>query len=75
MNDGSVVSLAEGANINRFQLHAGLSAGMRRFLAPRIAMMLEPGLGYNLTQFASGTLRQRNLQLSLSAGLMFHLSR
>jgi len=75
MNDGSVVSLADGANINRFQLHAGLSAGMRRFVAPRIAMMLEPGLGYNLTQFAAGPMRQRNLQLSLSAGLMFHLGR
>lgn len=75
MNDGSVVSLADGANINRFQLHAGLAAGMRRFIAPRIAMVLEPGLGYNLTQFASGPMRQRNLQLSLSAGLMFHLGR
>lgn len=75
MSDGSVVSLADGADINRFQLHAGLSAGMRRFVAPRIAMMLEPGIGYNLTQFASGAMRQRNLQLSLSAGLMFHLGR
>jgi hypothetical protein len=75
MSDGSVVSLADGANINRFQLHAGLSAGMRRFIAPRLAMMLEPGLGYNVTNFASNPMRQRNLQLSLSAGLMFHLSR
>lgn len=75
LNDGTVVSIAEGANINRFQLHAGFAAGMRRFIAPRVAMLLEPGLGYNLTPFAGGPLRQRNLQLSLSAGLMFHLGR
>lgn len=75
LNDGTVVSIAEGANINRFQLHAGLAAGMRRFVAPRVAMLLEPGIGYNMTPFASGPLRQRNLQLSLSAGLMFHLGR
>jgi hypothetical protein len=75
LSDGTVVSLSEGANINRFQLHAGLAAGMRQFIAPRVALLLEPGLGYNLTHFAAGPMRQRNLQLSLSAGLMFHLGR
>lgn len=75
LSDGRVVSLSDNAALNRFQLQAAVAAGMRTFIAPRIAFLLEPGLGYNLTPFAPAPMRQRNLQLSLSAGLMLHLGR